>query len=218
MSTRRCPTCGQAPPIDLPFADAPRRWRLVCATLARRRGGRSPGAASRRASDSRGRRLTLVPRPADAPARGDTPAHGERVRDWMSAVTALLCASTPVPQAERLMRRHEVRHLPVVRGSRLVGIVTDRDLLFAPPERTGAGRDGDTDRRPTAPSVRDVMSRPVVTIGPDETIGRAAGLMLASRASCLPVLDGERLVGLLTTADLLRALAAGEGAATPGRR
>ncbi|HEY8370517.1 MAG TPA: CBS domain-containing protein [Thermodesulfobacteriota bacterium] len=55
-------------------------------------------------------------------------------------------------------------------------------------------------------------------MGPDETIGRAARLMLASRASCLPVLDGERLVGILTTADLLRAVAAGEWAATPGRR
>ncbi|HEX7127028.1 MAG TPA: CBS domain-containing protein [Thermodesulfobacteriota bacterium] len=135
----------------------------------------------------------------------------------MSAVTVRVRASTPVPQARRLMRHYTVRHLPVVRGARLVGIVTDHDLLLAPPGRTGAGWDGNTDRRLAASSVRDVMSRPVVTIGPDETIGRAAGLMLACKVSCLPVLDGDRLVGILTTADLLHAVAAGERAATPGR-
>ncbi len=215
--SRLCPTCGQVPPIDSSFVDASRRWRLVCATEARRRDVAGPGSTSRRPRDSRSRVLALVPRSAGAPRGSIEAVHTARVRDSMSAAIVLVRASTPVPEARRLMRHYKVRHLPVMRGERLVGIVTDHDLLLGPPGRAGAGRVAETERRLATSQVREVMSRPVITIGPDETIGRAAGLMFACKVRCLPVVDGDRLVGILTATDLLHAIAAADRMAKPTR-
>jgi acetoin utilization protein AcuB len=109
-------------------------------------------------------------------------------------------------EAAKLMRAQKIRHLPVVDGAgRLVGIVTARDLrqaLFAP-----AVHDEHTDV-PTlleALSVADVMTRGVMSIRPATSIRDAARLMYERKLGALPVVERERLVGILTETDVLRA-------------
>jgi acetoin utilization protein AcuB len=90
------------------------------------------------------------------------------------------------------MDEHRIRHLPVVTGGRLIGMVSDRDVrsAVAGPPGPGAGR---------------IMTPDPVTVSPDTRIEHAARLMLDRRFGSLPVVDATTLVGIVTYTDLLRA-------------
>jgi CBS domain-containing protein len=106
----------------------------------------------------------------------------------------------PVRQALALMERAGVRHLLVVDGDRLTGIVSNRDV-----RRLLGGTELPASL--TAPVSR-IMSEGPVTVPPDAPIAVAARLLLDERIGALPVRDGERVVGIFTTADALDALLA----------
>jgi CBS domain-containing protein len=109
-----------------------------------------------------------------------------------------------------------VRHLPVLEDGRVVGIVSQRDLLAASLSKAldFEARDRRTFLRSV--DVGEVMSREVVTIAPEASLADAAALMLGRRIGCLPVVkpDGT-LVGLVTETDLLRAAFLPDGDLTP---
>jgi CBS domain-containing protein len=96
--------------------------------------------------------------------------------------------------AAQIMRWAGVRHLPVVEGSEVVGVLTERDLLRHRAE-AGGHDDGDL--------VRTFMTRPPELISPDDDVAAACGLLVARKIGCLPVVDGGKLVGIVTTTDLL---------------
>ncbi len=118
-----------------------------------------------------------------------------------------------------IMNLGRVRHMPVLDGHRLVGIVSQRDLLSASLSRL---LDFDpTERRTFLRSIRvdEVMSREVVTASPHTGVAGAARIMLRHRIGCLPVVDPATgvAVGLVTETDLLRAaFGDGEESAGPG--
>ena len=120
--------------------------------------------------------------------------------------------------AEGIMSLGELRHLPVVSGGRLVGILTHRDILQAPVTFFGFAKDPRAVLR--ALTVRDVMTAQVVAIDADATVSEAAQKLLKHKVGCLPVLERGALVGIVTTSDLLRAIVApeegeGEGIGLP---
>lgn len=100
--------------------------------------------------------------------------------------------------ADELLRLNRIRHLPVVRQGKLVGLVTHRDLLKA----TGL-KCPDPVKQPLWAS--DIMTREVLTVGPDTPLRQAVAMMLSNKFGCLPVVgeDGS-LLGILTEADLVR--------------
>ena len=101
------------------------------------------------------------------------------------------------------------RHLPIVNGERLLGMVSDRDVLRAAGPSLGPSAfDADAGPGIDRP-LREIMTRTVITADPLMSIEEAADTMLREDVSALPVLDEGRLVGILTTADVLR-LAAGQ--------
>ncbi|MBP2669753.1 MAG: acuB [Deltaproteobacteria bacterium] len=103
-------------------------------------------------------------------------------------------------EAARLLKGNRIHHLPVVEGKRLLGIVTDTDLRNA----TLRGAAGDGEGAPR--TVGEVMTRDVVTLGPDDTIDDAMLILSRQRFGALPVVDGERLVGIVAKADVLAAV------------
>lgn len=123
--------------------------------------------------------------------------------------------------AIRLMLDHAISGLPVVdAGGKLVGIVTEGDLLRRVETQTekqrprwleilmGPGRLSSEYVRTHGRKIGEIMSREVFAVRPDEPLDRVVALMEQHRVKRIPVVDGDRLVGILSRADLLRALAA----------
>lgn len=146
---------------------------------------------------------------------------GSRVRDIMTEKIVTISADDSLSTVEDIMTLGRVRHMPVVRGGVLVGVVSQRDLLRASlsnlTELTGFGRD---QRRAflAAVEIRRVMSSPAITIPPDATPEQAAEVMADRKIGCLPVVSGDALVGMLTETDLLRYFAGRVGGETGSRR
>ena len=133
----------------------------------------------------------------------------EPIRRWMRQPVTTIEAETSVRRAAALMREGAIRHLPVVDGrGRLIGIVTDRDLrqvVFDAALRERLGTNAD--QLGNLP-VREVMTWGVVTVTPATDLRAAAALMRERRLGALPVVEGSRLVGMLTEDDLVAALVA----------
>lgn len=127
-----------------------------------------------------------------------------RVRDIMSEKIVPISADERLSTVEDIMTLGGVRHMPVVRAGRLVGVVSERDLLRASLSNLTAF--GNEQRRAflQAVEIKRVMSTPPVVIDPDSTVEEAALVMAEKRIGCLPVLDGDTLVGMLTETDVLR--------------
>lgn len=127
-----------------------------------------------------------------------------RVREIMAKDPLCARADDTLLDAVRHMEERKVRHLPVVEAGRLIGVLSDRDLLEATGARPQGFVDGE-DRRPKL--VRDYMSAHVETTSPDEGAADAA-LYLARRSlGCLPVVEGGKLVGIVTETDVMAAYA-----------
>ena len=130
-----------------------------------------------------------------------------RVNQLMSSGVVTLQTDASCHDAVTLMVRNKIRHLPVVdRDRRLCGIVTDRDLrhrLFQPDVFHAIGR-VPVERLLSDVSVREVMSSPVVSIGGDAGVDEAARLMRDKKLGSLPVVEHDRIVGIVTETDLLR--------------
>ncbi|HUG38835.1 MAG TPA: CBS and ACT domain-containing protein [Longimicrobiales bacterium] len=103
--------------------------------------------------------------------------------------------ATPLQDALTRARSHGIRHLPVLDGGRLAGVVTDKDLRLALR----------TEGTPADAAVRDVMTVPAITTSPDTPVESAAQLLIRHHIGCLPVVEDDALVGILTESDLLRA-------------
>lgn len=127
------------------------------------------------------------------------------VRDAMTADPTPVSTDTPMMEAMQRLREGGYRRLPVVDGDRLVGIVTDRDLKEAAPSKATTLSVYELNYLLAQMRVRDVMREPVITVRPSDPIERAALLMEEHRISGLPVVDGGRLVGIVTITDLLHA-------------
>jgi acetoin utilization protein AcuB len=134
-----------------------------------------------------------------------------RIEPWMKHPVVTVKPRDSARHAREVMEKHRVNQLPVVVDGHLVGIVTDRDLRDAFPsvfelaEATGRHRRAPgTD--PAAIPVEDVMTRDVLTLAPAAFIADAARLMRRQRVGAIPIVDGRRLVGIVTRSDLLDAL------------
>jgi acetoin utilization protein AcuB len=143
-----------------------------------------------------------------------------KIEHWMKHPVVTVKRQDSALHARELMEKHRINQLPVVLEGRLVGIVTDRDLRDAFPSVFDAvplagrrARKAGTD--PATIPVEDVMTADVVTLGPQAFVADAARLMRRQRIGAIPVVDGARLVGILTRSDVLDAFAelAGEALA-----
>jgi acetoin utilization protein AcuB len=140
---------------------------------------------------------------------------GERamqVRDRMTRNVVTVSRSCGIRAAAELMKARRIRHLPVVEGGRLLGIVTDRDLREAMPPAQSIDV-SELQSLLAEVQVSEIMTTRVVGVSPDVSIARAADLMVRNQIGCLPVLEGEALVGVITASDILRAVAEREALA-----
>lgn len=131
-----------------------------------------------------------------------------RVKQLMSVPPATVAPGDSLHIADGIMSMGVVRHLPVVKDGELVGLVSQSDILRSPALLAPLfGLAVDLKAALRALRVEDAMSSPVLTIGPDASIQDAAATLLEHRVGSLPVLEEGTLVGIVTTSDLLRAVA-----------
>lgn len=125
------------------------------------------------------------------------------VRRWMSSNVHTTEPKADLVDAFEIMRTHRVRHVPVLDGGRLVGIVSDRDVRHALPMRSGTGDHDIYGKALFETRVEQVMTRRPLTVTPDTTIREAAEIACREKVGALPVLEGEKLVGIVSAEDLL---------------
>jgi len=126
------------------------------------------------------------------------------VKEVMVKEVATLDVNDELSLANDIMRLGRIRHLPVVDGSRLVGLVSERDL-FRSSLAHALGYGGSASRNlMKALRIKDIMVREVATISPEAKLFDAVKLMMEKKIGCLPVVEDDRLVGLITETDILQ--------------
>jgi acetoin utilization protein AcuB len=129
-----------------------------------------------------------------------------RVAERMRTAVVLVSPSESVRTALKLLREQQIRHLPVVKDGKLVGIVTDRDIrLVFPSAVTADNKEQDALDVLEKVSVGQIMTKRVITVTPETSIADAARLLLERRIGGLPVVQGDLLVGIITKTDILAA-------------
>jgi CBS domain-containing protein len=118
-----------------------------------------------------------------------------QVREVMTSNPTSCSVEASVADAAKTMAKEDLGPIPVVEGNRLVGILTDRDIVV----RVVAEL-----RDPQSTSVGDVASSDLATVSPDEDLDRALQLLAERQVRRLPVVEGETLVGVVAQADIAR--------------
>ncbi|HET8741959.1 MAG TPA: CBS domain-containing protein [Gaiella sp.] len=136
-----------------------------------------------------------------------------KIEDAMTTEVTTVSPQTPLKDAAELLAEHHISGLPVVDEGRVVGIVSEADIVArstGAPERRGIvaellGGRRQEDHSAEAVLAGDAMSSPAITIGPGQPVSDAARLMVERKINRLPVVDDSQLVGIVTRADLVRA-------------
>ena len=118
---------------------------------------------------------------------------------WMTTKVRTVSPSDSIARARDILRRYRINQLPVVRGGKLLGIVTDRDIR---------GISSTADKSNAKARVESVMSHPAITLGRHSTLLNAAEVMRRTRIGSVPIVQGDTLVGIVTRSDILEAFVA----------
>lgn len=129
-----------------------------------------------------------------------------RIKDWMTSDPITVSSSTTLPEAYWLMVENNIRRLLVVDKDRLVGIVTMEDLRGSFHTEIIAINPLKVNEMLSELPVRQLMSKNPMTIAPTANVVEAARKMLEHKISTLPVMDSEKVVGIITESDLFRVL------------
>ena len=130
-----------------------------------------------------------------------------RVRDVMARPAVTFRQVMTVGAAVKAMRAKNIRHAPVVDDKgRLVGMVSDRDLRSVVLEPALRDAFEDLDRVLRSQTVKDVMTWGTVSVKPETLLREAAGVMHASKIGALPVVEHDRVIGMLAVGDVLKAV------------
>lgn len=127
------------------------------------------------------------------------------VSDLMTTSPITVSPETSVLEARQLMIDKRIRHLLITEGSKLLGIVTDRDIRLTLPSPSASLSVWEISYLVAGLIVASVMTKSLVIVSPRQDGREAALLMLDHKIGALPVVDGGRLVGIITETDLLRA-------------
>ena len=135
----------------------------------------------------------------------------KRVRDLMSALVRTLKRNDELLLADTVMRDERIRHLPILdEDGRLVGILSQRDLFLNALVRALGHGSVARDRALGSIEVKQVMTEDVVTTTPETPIAAAAQIMADRKIGCLPVIENDALVGILSESDIVSAVGRGD--------
>ena len=133
-----------------------------------------------------------------------------RVKDLIGRPPISVGPDTTVLEARQLMQERRIRHLLVLEDGRLVGIVTDRDIRINLPSPATSLSVWEVNYLIARLTVGQVMTKSVIVVDPERGAREAAYILLSEKIGALPVVEGERVVGLVTESDFVLAFAESE--------
>jgi acetoin utilization protein AcuB len=128
------------------------------------------------------------------------------VRDYMTSNPISVSPEAVFPEAMNLLRQNKIRRLPVLDNGELVGIVVEKDLLSYQPSPATSLSVYEMYYLLERLRMRQMMTHPVVTVGGDCPLEEAARIMVERRIGSLPVMQADRLVGIITETDIFRTM------------
>lgn len=128
------------------------------------------------------------------------------VSDWMTTKVYAIGPDDSLTDAVALMKEKRIKHLPVLSGGKLKGIISDRDIRDYQPSRATCLDMFELNYLLAKASVKDIMRKQVVTTAKDSPIEEAAMSMHDKGVGCLPVMDGQNMVGIISDMDIFRVL------------
>jgi acetoin utilization protein AcuB len=128
------------------------------------------------------------------------------VSDWMTKKVITVGPDDYLSDAITLMKEKNIKHLPVVKGGRLRGIISDRDIKEYTPSKATCLDVYELHYLLAKTKIKDLMIAKVITTSPDTPVEEAAMVLLDRNIDCLPVLDGGSLVGIISDRDIFHAL------------
>ena len=126
------------------------------------------------------------------------------VKDLMMGSPVTLKPEDTLDLANDIISLGRIRHIPVVKDERLVGLLSERDLIGAAAIKSLGLDQKRKSGLLKSVLIKDVMKTKVITVKPDTLIRNAARVMADKKISCVPVVENGALIGLLTTTDILR--------------
>jgi CBS domain-containing protein len=130
------------------------------------------------------------------------------VREIMMGSPVTLTPDDTLDLANDVISLGRIRHLPVIQEGKLVGLLSERDLIGAAANRIFGLKQKSRSALLKSELVKNIMKKRVVTVTPDTPIKDAARLMADKKIGCVPVISDGTLVGLVTTTNILRYLEA----------
>lgn len=140
------------------------------------------------------------------------------VGERMSHPVITVPPDMPIIDALNMMKREHIRRVPVVKDAKMVGIVSDKDLLNASPSQATSLSVWEMNYLLSRIRVKDVMTKKVITVTEDTAIEVAARIMADNKIGGLPVMRGDHIVGIITETDLFKILLELMGAREMGVR
>ncbi len=129
------------------------------------------------------------------------------IKGWMTTEVITIEEDTSMMKAGQIMKENGISRLPVMRNGKLAGIITDRDIKEASPSKATTLDVHELYYLLSELKVKDIMSRSIITCGQEDTVEKAAVVMLENNVSGLPVVDNSgKLVGIITKGDVFKVL------------
>jgi len=129
------------------------------------------------------------------------------VKNYMTRDPVTATPDTSHQNAMKLLRKHKIRRLPIIDDGKLIGMVVEKDLLTNQPSPATTLSIYEIYSLLERLKIHQLMIIPVITVEGDCPMEEAARIMIAEKIGCLPVMDAEKLIGIITETDIFKALA-----------
>lgn len=140
------------------------------------------------------------------------------VKDWMAAPVFTVGAEASISEVVNLMREKQVKHIPVVADGALLGVISDRDIKQYTPSKGTSLDIYEINYLLAKTKAREIMRAKVLTTSPETPVEEAAMVLYDNNIGCLPVVEGGKLVGIISDRDMYRVLVEITGARRGGVR
>ncbi len=135
------------------------------------------------------------------------------VKEWMATNPIVIDENTSIMKATQIMKEHGIRRIPVVRDGKLIGIISDRDIKEAAPSKATSLDVHELYYLLSEIKVKDIMTPDPITLRENDSVEKAAIIMLENRISGIPIVDDDyKVVGVITQTDVFKVMISITGA------